>query len=205
MKEAGSRLSPYITYAHVLYEAGVDAQSIGLCLKDYRPDFLSASVLAEVEREVKRAKTIIDRKYPSENPRDTITIPYLQSIKPYGGVILTVGQTVVDEFNNLVSPDRGTLSISDLIHPNLNDKRNRASFVGAFSLSQAVIHSSSLGHNMLYVIYRILKGASFDEGIRLIDDPLLKMEDKIKEEGLLRWFVPKVLLPLREKTRKYFQ
>jgi len=144
------------------------------------------------------------------NPFDEQLVEFCESQGNLGIVYYLVACYTAEALSELLREGRMIVTSADLVHPNQNVRGNNPPFSlwGAFKISEQLGFSSSapsnLGRAMSDAIQQCCQAGDIKPG-GILDESILANASAINLNGGWRWFVPNVLLPLREEVcKKYF-
>jgi hypothetical protein len=165
-------------------------------------------ILGQVfEKSIKRVENLFQIGI---NPYDKQLGEFCESQGNLGVAFYLVACDTAATLSQLLRPGRTIVTPADLVHPNQNVQGNNPPFslVGAYKISELLgIPPSSdlnLGRAMGCTIPHCFQVGDIPSG-EILDEAILTNVDLITKKGGWRWFVPNVLLPVRQEVGiKYF-
>jgi hypothetical protein len=165
-------------------------------------------ILGQVfEKSVERVETLFQIGI---NHHDEQLVKFCESQGDLGIAYYLVACYTAGALSELLRAGRTIVTPADLVHPNQNVQGNNPPFslVGAYKISERLgIFPSSdlnLGRAMGCTIPHCFQVGDIPSG-GILDEAILTNVNVITKKGGWRWFVPNVLLPVRQEVgRKYF-
>jgi len=183
---------------------------------------LSRKVRREEEEEIGRFFEILEQVFRISikreetlfqigiNHHDEQLVKFCESQGNLGIAYYLVACYTAEALSELLRAGRTIVTPADLVHPNQNVRGNNPPFslVGAYEISKRLgfppFSDFNLGRAMGSTIPHCLQVGNIPSG-GILDEAILSNFQAITTNGDWRWFVPNVLLPVRQEVgRKYF-